>query len=304
MVERSYLGLIIAILSVSIAAILIVSASAHALLISFYRMLFTTLLIVLILLVKRSYIEEIKNFSKKQTLIMIAIGVILAFHFAFWVTSLKLTSVASSVILVTAHPIIVGPISHFFLKERLSFANIMGIIISFAGVIVLVYGNYGFATSIDTLEGNVLAWAGGIAAGLYILGGRHLRCQISVIPYVFVVYTVATIVLFFFCLMANLSISFISQKDLLIIFSMAVISGIFGHTLYNWSLAKVRASVASVALLGEPIGSSLFAFILPWINQIPSIYTIIGGVIIIIGIYFTTRTYYQPCSSDTSTNSM
>ena len=180
----------------------------------------------------------------------------------------------------------------------------MGIIISFSGVIVLVYGNYGFANSIDTLEGNLLAWAGGVAAGLYILGGRHLRCQISVIPYVFVVYTIATIVLFFFCLMANISFSLISQRDIIIIFSMAVISGIFGHTLYNWSLAQVRASVASVALLGEPIGSSLFAFILPWINQIPSIYTIIGGTIIILGIFFTTRTYSEPISSNSSTNSM
>ena len=304
MIERSYLALLIAILSVSIAAILIVSTSAPALIISFYRMLFTTLLINLIVLMKRSYFQEIKKLTKRQLIIMIAIGVILAVHFAFWVTSLKLTSVASSVILVTAHPIIVGPISHFFLKERLSIINISGIIISFIGVVVLVYGNYGFSASIDTLQGNIFAWAGGVAAGIYILGGRHLRCQISVIPYVFVVYTVATVVLFFFCLIENLSISLISQKDLFIILIMAVISGIFGHTLYNWSLAQVRASVASVALLGEPIGSSLFAFILPWIHQIPSIFTIIGGAIILLGIYFTTKTYGRPCSSDESTISI
>ena len=220
---------------------------------------------------------------------MVGIGIILAIHFSFWITSLRMTSVASSVILVTAHPIIVGPISHFLLKERLSIVNIIGIMVSFLGVIVLVYGNYGFA-SIDTLEGNIFAWFGGVAAGLYILGGRHLRCQISVIPYVFVIYCTATIVLFFLCVLSNISLTFISSRDLSIIFVMALISGIFGHTLYNWSLEKVRASIASVALLGEPIGSSLFAFILPWINQIPSIYTLIGGGIIIIGIYFTTRT--------------
>ena len=302
--NKPYIALFISVVSVSFAAIFIVSVDAPSLSIAFFRLLFTTMLILPVVLLHKKTRDELKTLPRWTLYTMIGIGVVLAAHFALWITSLEFTSVASSVILVTAHPIIVGPISHFFLKERLSFANIMGIIISFSGVIVLVYGNYGFATSIDTLEGNLLAWAGGVAAGLYILGGRHLRCQISVIPYVFVVYTIATIVLFIFCLMANISFSFISQRDIFIIFSMAVISGIFGHTLYNWSLAQVRASVASVALLGEPIGSSLFAFILPWINQIPSIYTIIGGTIIILGIFFTTRTYSEPISSNSSTNSM
>jgi drug/metabolite transporter (DMT)-like permease len=70
---------------------------------------------------------------------------------------------------------------------------------------------------------------------------------------------------------------------------MALVSGIFGHTLYNWSLEYIRASVASVFLLGEPIGSSLLAYAIPWINQEPSIYTLIGGSIILSGIYLTAR---------------
>ena len=70
---------------------------------------------------------------------------------------------------------------------------------------------------------------------------------------------------------------------------MAIVAGIFGHTLYNWSLGHIRASVASVVLLGEPIGSSLLAFALPWIQQTPSYYTIIGGAIILSGIYLTAR---------------
>ena len=70
---------------------------------------------------------------------------------------------------------------------------------------------------------------------------------------------------------------------------MALVSGIFGHTLYNWSLGYIRASVASVALLGEPIGSSLLAYAIPWIHQEPSAYTFLGGGIIFLGIYLTTR---------------
>ena len=76
---------------------------------------------------------------------MFIIGLILAAHFAFWITSLGKTSVASSVILVTAHPLLVGPVSHYFLKERVSKANTIRILISVIGVIILVYGNNSYA---------------------------------------------------------------------------------------------------------------------------------------------------------------
>jgi drug/metabolite transporter (DMT)-like permease len=222
---------------------------------------------------------------------MIVIGVILAAHFSLWVTSLKMTSVASSVILVTAHPILVAPLSFYFLKEKLSWVNALGITISLSGVGVLVIGNYGIATfGLDTLEGNIFALLGGVAAGLYILGGRTLRKKVSTFTYAFVVYAVGTIALFIICLSLNAPVYHLAVRDFAIILLMAIVSGVFGHTLYNWSLGYIRASIMSVALLGEPIGSSLLAYVIPWIHQEPSLYTIVGGGIILAGIYLTART--------------
>jgi drug/metabolite transporter (DMT)-like permease len=222
---------------------------------------------------------------------MLVIGVILATHFSLWITSLKMTSVASSVILVTAHPVLVAPVSFYFLKEKLSWVNALGIAISLAGVATLVIGNYGFAAfGLDTIEGNILALLGGIAAGLYILGGRKLRKTVSTVSYAFVVYAVGTITLFFICLALNAPVYNLTITDYEIILLMALVSGIFGHTLYNWSLGYIRASVMSVALLGEPIGSSLLAYAIPWIHQEPSLYTVVGGGIILVGIYLTART--------------
>jgi drug/metabolite transporter (DMT)-like permease len=289
MKNNAYIALFISVISVSFAAIFIVSCDANPLSISFYRLLFTFLLILPFVFLHKKIRNELFNLPFSIYIIMSGIGIILAFHFALWITSLELTSVASSVILVTAHPLLVGPISHYFFKEKLSIINAVGILLSVSGVIILVYGNYGFASGLDTLEGNILAILGGIAAGLYILGGRKLRKTVSVGSYAFVVYGVGTIVLFFICLLFNAPVINLSIRDYGIIFLMAVVAGILGHTLYNWSLEHIRASVASVALLGEPIGSSLLAFILPWIHQIPSYYTIFGGMIILIGIYLTAR---------------
>jgi len=295
-INKPYLGLFISIASVSTAAVLIKTVSFHEefpLTIAFYRLLFTTLLVLPFVLFRKKIREELLNLSKESFLIMFIIGLILAAHFAFWISSLGKTSVASSVILVTAHPLLVGPVSHYFLKERLSKANVVGILLSVFGVIILIYGNTLFSseTKIDTLEGNILAILGGIAAGLYILGGRKVRKNVSVWSYAFVVYVVATIVLFLLCLSFNSPIYGISYQDFAIILIMAVFAGMLGHTLYNWSLEYVRASIASVVLLGEPIGSSILALVIPWISETPSGYTIFGGAIILSGIYLTARKF-------------
>ena len=292
--KKPFAALFTSIVAVSFAAIiiyfLIEFEGVPPLTISFYRLFFTTLIILPFVLLRKKTRLELLKLPRSTMFIMMIIGIILAAHFALWITSLSKTSVASSVILVTAHPIIVGPISYYFLKEKLSKINAIGIAISVAGVIALVYGNYGFASiGLNTLEGNILAMLGGVAAGLYILGGRKLRKNISVLTYAFIVYSVGTITLFFICLLFNSPVYNLSMKEYQLIFLMAIVAGIFGHTLYNWSLKYIRASVASVALLGEPIGSSILAYIIPSIHQEPSLYTILGGSVVILGIYLTSR---------------
>ncbi len=295
MKNKAYIALFISIVSVSFAAIFITTLlnlypETEPLSIAFYRLFFTALIIMPFVLFHSKTRQELKNIPRPTFLIMIVIGIILAAHFALWITSLKFTSVASSVILVTAHPILVGPISHYFFKERLSFVNTTGIIISVTGVIILVSGNYGLGSiTPDSLEGNILAILGGVAAGLYILGGRKIRKTVSVASYAFIVYSIGTIGLLVICLFYNVPLNNLSLDALIIIFLMAIVAGIFGHTLYNWSLKHIRASVASVFLLGEPLGSTLLAFAIPWIQQTPSSYTIIGGAIILSGIYLTTK---------------
>ncbi|MFO7677711.1 MAG: DMT family transporter [Thermoplasmatota archaeon] len=288
--NKYYVALIASIIAVSFAAILVLLCEAPPLSIAFFRLLFTTLLIIPFIGLRQKTRTELFNISLLSLISMIIIGIILASHFALWISSLTKTSVASSVVLVTSHPILVGPLSWYFLKEKLSTINALGIALSVTGVFVLVYGNYEFVSfSIDSIEGNILALLGGVAAGLYILGGRIIRKNISIFPYAFIVYCSGTITLFLLCLFFQVPIITISVKDIKIIFLMAIIAGIFGHTLYNWSLEYIKASIASVFLLGEPIGSSLLAYVLPSIQQQPSRFTIIGGGVILLGIYLTTR---------------
>ncbi|MEM0466829.1 MAG: DMT family transporter [Candidatus Thermoplasmatota archaeon] len=289
MTKKPYLAMIVSIIAVSFASIFILTCTAHPLSISFYRILFTTILVLPFVVFRKKNRKEIRTLPLPKILFMILIGIILALHFALWITSLTQTSVASSVILVTAHPMIVAPIAHYLLKERLAKINILGIVLSVSGVIILVSENYYTTTTLDSLEGNILAMLGGVAAGLYILGGRKTRNTVSIFSYAAIVYASATTTLFCICILLQAPIIGLSATDYGLIFLMALISGIFGHTLYNWSLKYIRASIASVMLLGEPIGSTLLAFAIPWIKQQPPQFSLIGGSLILVGIYLTAR---------------
>jgi len=288
--KRPYVAISTAVLAVSFAAVLVLSCDAPPLSIALYRAIFTTLAILPFVILRKENIEELRALPLPTLGVMVLIGVVLAAHFALWITSLTKTSVASSVVLVTAHPVLVAPVSYYLLKERLSPINVFGVAIALAGVATLVVGNYGGVSfSIDSLEGNILAILGGVCAGLYILGGRVLRQRVSVFPYVLVVNAVAALTLVPICLAFDAPIHGLASEDYLIILLMALVAGLVGHTLYNWSLGYLRASVASVFLLGEPIVSSLLAFAFPWIAQQPSFYTAVGGAVILTGIFLTTR---------------
>ena len=140
-----------------------------------------------------------------------------------------------------------------------------------------------------------------IFAAVYFVAGRKSRQGLGVIPYVFLLYFSCTLTLLLACILTStplippvpasypLTPEQFYLQEYLVFIGIAVVSTIFGHTLYNYSLEYVRASLASVALLAEPLFSTVFAFLIPWINQIPSIYTIFGGFIILSGIYLTSK---------------
>lgn len=285
------LSIAVAIIAVSFASILIKWSSANPLMISFYRLLFT--LFLLIPSAATTMRKELKEtpLGGKEAALLLGVGVVLACHFALWVTSLTMTTVASSVLLVTFHPVFVGIIAVFFLKERLSKINVIGMAIAFVGTFVLLYGD--FTTNSGTSAtnpglGDLLAFLGGLAAGGYILAGRYFRKTRGLITYVFMVYLGCTVTLFIMCVVANLTagVPFVlPPKEYLLFLLMALGPGIFGHTVYNWALKYVKATLVSVSLLGEPIGASILAFLL--LAQVPTTLTLIGGVGILIGIYLT-----------------
>ncbi len=272
----------IAIIGASFAAIFIRFSNVHPIGVAFYRMLFSSLILIFFI---RPYLDEIKNLEKKNWQILLTTGFFLAVHFAAWVSSLGFTTVASSVILVSAHPLIVTWIGGWYLDEKAPTKIYIGIVIALAGVFVMTFSNYRFSEW--ALFGDLLALLGMLAMAAYILRGRKVRQDISLVPYAFLIYLFSTLFLGLFSIGFSTSFTIYPPREYLIFFALALIPTMLGHTLYNWALKYVKARLVSISLLGEPIGSSILAFFI--LNEIPPDYTIIGGIITLFGIYLCTK---------------
>jgi drug/metabolite transporter (DMT)-like permease len=272
-----YVGVAVAVFSVSFASIFIRWSDAPAVVIAAYRMLFAALMLLPFAFYHRE--RDFGGIDRRTTAILIVIGLVLAVHFATWITSLEMTSVASSTLLVTSHPLLVGLVSILVFKESGKWTAV-GVLIGFCGVLFISFESLGDGS----WNGDLLALIGGVFAGIYIMSGRVMRRKVNLIAYAFIIYLSASAFLFGTALVLGEPIWPYPLEEFVLFLLLAGVSTIFGHTLYNWSLKYVTAPFVSASLLGEPIMASILAAV--FLAELPSPYLYLGGPLILVGVLF------------------
>lgn len=293
-------ALLTAIAAVSAASIFIRFAQAEApsLVIAALRLTFATLLLAPLALTRHR--RELKNLARREMIFGVFSGLFLAAHFATWITSLEYTSVASSVVFVSTGPLWVALLSPVLLNERLTRAAIVGLVIAILGGIMiglsdactwndgLRCSDFGQVMHGGAMWGNFLAVVGAWTVSGYLIIGRKVRAQMSLIPYIFLVYGIAAVALIVTMFVAGESPFGYSAATYGWIFLLAAFPQLIGHSTYNWALRYLPAAFVAVTTLGEPIGSAILAFFL--LRETPALAVIVGGVLILIGIYLASRT--------------
>lgn len=243
----NWLALLLGVVAVSWGGPLVRFTSAPALTVAAWRMIFSAAVFLPF---------GIRTWWKKEAPFALLAGIFLAAHFAFWIQSIHLTSIASSVVLVNTNPLFVGLFS-WLLGERPKRAFWLGVAMGLAGTILIGLGD--FSLSPAALLGDALAVLGALAASGYLLLGRRVRKNMSLPSYVSLVYLSAAV---FLGLSACASTPLPPHTDWLWIGLIALVPQILGHTTVNWALGKFPAFAVAVALLGEPVGATLWAFFL------------------------------------------
>lgn len=285
--RTAYAGVLIAIVAYSWAAILIRWAEeASPLVIAFYRMAIASVVFAPLYFLQPKKRRTAKLSAKQSRWIIIA-GVALAFHFATWISSLRYTTVSSSVFLILTQPIMVAIVAHFTLHEKLNRVNLIAMAMTVFGSLIIFGGD--FAVSQRALFGDVLAVLGAMGAGIYLFSARIVRPDrgdgdsgVPLLRYLPPVYGIAAVLLGVMALVNGDSFWPLSGRTWLALLALGLVPQVIGHSLLNWSLRYLPALPVNISLVGEPVGASLLAFLL--LDEIPSTGLLFGSPILIVAV--------------------
>lgn len=279
--KSPYLLIVVGILAVSTAAILIKSALPFAspIAVAFHRLFFSAIIAILIFSFTKT--KEKLHFDPRLIGTLSLSGLLLALHFALWIWSLDLVSVNSSVIFVTTSPLWVGFLSPLVLKEKVPNRFYVGVLFAFmGGLLIAILGNNNGGS--NTLPGLLMALLSAWMVAGYLLVGRKVAKRMSTELYVSIVYSIAAVVLGFFLLIIEKGLPTYPPRIYLIFLLLALVPQTLGHTSMNKALTRLPAWIVSLALLFEPIGSSILAIL--FLKELPSAVEIAGGILILFGL--------------------
>ena len=276
--DYKWLLLIPAVIAVSWAAILIRACQAPSTAIAFYRMLFSA--VILTPLALTTFRHGFSAYNIRSFFIALLSGFLLAWHFYFWIASLELTSIASSVVLVTTQPIFLAIFTSVFLGEKAGPRGYGGIGLALAGTVFIA--GFDLNLSSDYLKGDILALLGAIMAAGYFFFGRLLRPKLSVGPYIYVVYWAATVTLGIILFIKGQLFFTYERIDYWYFLLLALGPTLVGHSLYNYTIKHIKAHKVGVSICAEPVLASIYAIFI--FNEYPNIGTLVGGVLIIIAL--------------------
>ncbi len=283
------------ILAVSTSSIFIRFAQedAPSLVVAAYRLTLASLILAPLALTR--YRSELRALTRSEVLLGLLSGFFLALHFATWISSLEYTTVASSVVLVTTTPLWVALLSPLILRETNGKTVVVGMLLALAGGAVVAISDActwqnglicpPLATFVrgTAFLGDFLALCGAWMAGGYIIIGRRLRAKMSLIPYIFVVYGMAAIVLIIILVISGERAIGYQPLTYVWLLLLALVPQLIGHSTFNWTLRFLPASLVSITLVGEPIGSTILAFVI--LKEAPTFLKTAGAILILAGIY-------------------
>lgn len=267
-----------AIVGISFAAIFVRWSTADAAVIAMYRLFLTNALMLPFVWRLR---HELLHLDTRQWLLLIGSGVMLGLHFLLWMGSLRLTSVASSTVILSLEPILVLAGSILLFRARVNRMMLVGMGIALAGSVAIGAGD--FQVSGTALQGDVLSFLSAVAVAVHMLIGQFLRIGMSAFVYNFWVFLIAGCSLAVYNLVQGHPFGGYPASEWGIFLLLAIVPTLCGHYLFNWLLQHMNATTVSMGVLGEPVFASLLAWVL--LKESLTTAQLSAGIVIIVGVW-------------------
>jgi len=275
--RRALVIVAFAVAVVSFAAILIRLCTVSTAVIAAWRLSLASLILFPLYASQRGW----QRVSGRQWALCALSGLFLSVHFLLWIESLRLTTVASSVVLVTTSPIFAAIFAWLLLKEGLRRRTLVAIAFCLLGGVIIGRGDVHLGGR--ELVGDLYALGGAAAFGAYFVTGRSVRRTVSFLPYVFGAYAFAALMLLAWAALTGQHLTGFAPRNYLWLVLLALGPQVFGHSSLNWALGYLPAPKVAISILGEPIGSALLAWLI--FGEVPGLALFLGGALILYGVY-------------------
>jgi drug/metabolite transporter (DMT)-like permease len=282
--NQVYFVLLTGVLAASCAAIFIRFAQADEMpspVIAAGRLALSALLLTPFAL--RRHWEAIRALSRRDLLLALGSGFMLAVHFAAWISSLEYTSVLISVLFVSTSPLWVALLEWLVLRARFNRLMVIGLATALIGGLVI-----GASSSSDQgagsnpVLGGGLALTGAASVAVYLIIGRTVRAKLSLLPYIWLVYGFAALFLIALVVINGQTVTGYSASTYLWIVVLALVPQLVGHSSFNYALRYLPATFVGIAGQMEPIGSAVLAIII--FRELPTEVQAVGSVVVLVGV--------------------
>jgi drug/metabolite transporter (DMT)-like permease len=230
-------------------------------------------------------LRDLRGVRRREVIVCAISGFFLAIHFATWIASIGLTTVAAAVLLVSLTPVFVALTAWLLFKDRLPTVGWIGIVVALLGSGIVLAGADASGGEV-TILGNMLALIGGVTAGWYLMAGADARRRLGILGYSVITYGIAGLLLLVPIAIDGTRLVGFPRDTWLAIAGMIFGPQLLGHTVINFTLRALDTTSVSVALLVEPIIATFLALVL--FDEIPSLLVYPGGLAILVGIFVVT----------------
>lgn len=185
----------------------------------------------------------------------------------------------AAALIISASPVITALLSSRFLGERINAWGWAGIVISFAGVTLISFGEgEGVAFNTDAL----LILVAAVATSLYFIVSKPPLRRYSGLEFTSYAIWAGTLPMLVFGPTLWQQSQAAASGDTLAVVYLGVFPGAIAYVLWAHALSRMPASRLSAFLYFQPVNAALIAWV--WLGEVPALLTVIGGTVSIAGV--------------------
>jgi len=204
--------------------------------------------------------------------------------------SLNFTQVLTGVLMISTIPVLIIFISYIFRVENISKFQIIGVILSMFGVLIIITkSDFNKLIYLDLNRGDLWLLVAMISWAVYSTMLNSFRCSLSNLSFIQIIVTIGLIFLFPQFLFEYFSGQIINLNIpvMLTIAYVVLFAGLGAYLLWNGAISIIGPSKSGVFLHLMPVFTCLMAIFL--LNETLMNFHIIGTIVIIFGIYLSSK---------------